>query len=304
MSGRTIIPYDITLQLINGNRGPIDHEYALWGNELLIVLGGTADFYRDDLLIPLRKGDIFVLNGNYTKKFSNASSLHICNIFYWDLALQKMQGYFRSMEGYQSLFMQNPRILAYGEGRRLHADNQLLDELQPLIRLMEMEQYLKRSGHEQVLNSLFFALITLISRAFTDSEHFQEKSLSGINQAVAYLEVHFYESIKLADLAQIACMSERQFTRRFKEVFLQSPMQYLTHYRIAHACLLLEDSDLSISDIATESGFSDINYFSRCFKRLHQITPSDYRMMRREQITQSDWRIAWQKKHGIKTKSL
>lgn len=292
-TGRMIIPYSVTLQLISGTRVPIDHNYEFWGNELIIVLDGTADFYRDDLHIPLRKGDIFVLTGNYVKRFCNAKNLQIFNVFFWDLSMQRFEGSFRSMAGYQLLFEQNPRILAYDENHRLRASQAVLDELFPLMQLMEIEIYLRRTGYEQVLNSIFLALITLISRAYSDSENHQVKNVSNLNQAATYMQINFREPLKLEDIAAVACMSERQFTRKFKEIFQQSPIQYLVHQRIIRACAMLEESNHSISEIAMECGFNDINYFSKTFKRAHNMSPSAYRSMRQEQIRTSDWKTTW-----------
>ena len=62
-------------------------------------------------------------------------------------------------------------------------------------------------------------------------------------------------------------MSENQFLRRFRRAFDTSPLQYLLDLRMKHACALLEESDLSIAQIASSTGFYDSNYFLKLYKR-------------------------------------
>ena len=56
----------------------------------------------------------------------------------------------------------------------------------------------------------------------------------------------------------------------------QSPIDYLTHYRISEACSLLKTSTLSIAEIAVSVGFFDQFYFSRVFKKVKKVPPSKF----------------------------
>ena len=56
----------------------------------------------------------------------------------------------------------------------------------------------------------------------------------------------------------------------------QSPIDYLTSYRISEACSLLKNSSLSIAEIAVSVGFFDQFYFSRGFKKVKGVPPSKY----------------------------
>ena len=56
-----------------------------------------------------------------------------------------------------------------------------------------------------------------------------------------------------------------------------SPIQYIIFLRIAHAKNMLTDSSLSVKQIAFSTGFTDINNFTKQFKRLENITSSAYR---------------------------
>lgn len=72
-------------------------------------------------------------------------------------------------------------------------------------------------------------------------------------------------------------MSEAYFRKLFTSEYGMCPSRYLISYRIAHAKNLLTYKNSSISEIASESGFSDIYYFSRRFKKEMGMTPSEYK---------------------------
>jgi transcriptional regulator GlxA family with amidase domain len=59
----------------------------------------------------------------------------------------------------------------------------------------------------------------------------------------------------------ISYLSTRQFTRVFTKSYGMSPKEYLIKLRINHACRIMEDSRLTLSEVALESGFSDISFF-------------------------------------------
>jgi len=63
----------------------------------------------------------------------------------------------------------------------------------------------------------------------------------------------------------------------FREVFKVTPFQYLQNYRLDLARILLEEKDLTVSNIAYRIGYSNVSYFSRVFKRRFGITPGKYR---------------------------
>mgnify|MGYP001943253646 FL=1 len=73
-------------------------------------------------------------------------------------------------------------------------------------------------------------------------------------------------------------MSRSHFCRLFKEVTGQTLIEYVNDIRLSKAKAMLQDPNLSITEIALSTGFSDINYFSRLFKKTYQISPSGMRM--------------------------
>lgn len=94
------------------------------------------------------------------------------------------------------------------------------------------------------------------------------------DRALAYMELHLAESIRLADIAGSAFLSPRQLERLFQEYYKESPMKYLQKMRLKKALTLLVRQEASVASAARQSGFEDISYFTRVFRATYGITPT------------------------------
>ena len=83
--------------------------------------------------------------------------------------------------------------------------------------------------------------------------------------------------MSVPDIAQTVHLNEQYFMRLFKKETGGSVLQYITARRIALSIYYLENTEMSITDIAVSSGFDNYSYFNRIFKRLTGTTPSKYR---------------------------
>ncbi len=93
----------------------------------------------------------------------------------------------------------------------------------------------------------------------------------------SFMEKNFNEKINIDDLAESVSMSIRQFNRRFKSATGESVNGYLQLLRIDFAKKSLINTQLSFEDISLESGYENISYFRRIFKKHTSLTPSEYR---------------------------
>ena len=98
-----------------------------------------------------------------------------------------------------------------------------------------------------------------------------------VSKVLAYLDRHFQEEISLEQLSVLTHFSTRQITRRFKETVGVSVSQYILLQRMALARNLLTSTDMKITNIATEVGFSNPSYFCEQFRRVVHCTPKEYR---------------------------
>ncbi|MEH8020822.1 helix-turn-helix domain-containing protein [Rheinheimera metallidurans] len=97
--------------------------------------------------------------------------------------------------------------------------------------------------------------------------------LSRVND---YIEQHFDKVLKVQYLANLAELSISQLDRQFKSVFQMTPIQLIQKKRLQYAIELLE-KDLSITEISSRCGYTDHSAFTRKFKQLTTMTPSQFK---------------------------
>ena len=103
-------------------------------------------------------------------------------------------------------------------------------------------------------------------------------SEKSIGQMVkSYIVRNISKKITLSDLSLHTHCSTVTLTEHFKREYGITIMQYLLKKRMQLAEQLLTDNRLSVTDISLQCGFSDVEYFSRCFKQTHGISPSEWR---------------------------
>ncbi len=100
--------------------------------------------------------------------------------------------------------------------------------------------------------------------------------------AVEFIQNNFFNNIKVSDVASHIGISRNYLFTLFKAAMGHSPQEYITHFRLSKACNMLNDSSLSIENIAGYCGFEDSNAFSKSFKRQFNVTPTKYRHLRAE----------------------
>ena len=101
-------------------------------------------------------------------------------------------------------------------------------------------------------------------------------ALQALKAASDYVEQNYREKITVEALANISGYSPSHFTRVFTKIYETSPIQYVNQVRIMHAKNLLRTGQYTIAQIALECGFSNVYYFSRCFKQITGTTPAKW----------------------------
>lgn len=121
----------------------------------------------------------------------------------------------------------------------------------------------------QILQMLYEA--GALTKAETAGNSNMQKELLG------YIQNHYTEKITLSMLAEEFHLSEKYISRYFVEHFYLPFSNYVVHLRLTHAKQLLETTDESITEIALQSGFSNVSYFIRAFKNAYDKSPLKYR---------------------------
>ncbi|KAA0988796.1 AraC family transcriptional regulator [Dyadobacter aurulentus] len=98
-----------------------------------------------------------------------------------------------------------------------------------------------------------------------------------IPKLMYFIHQNFKDDISLEKAASVAGLQIHAFCRYFKSLTNRTFSEFLNDVRIGFACKLLHQSELSITQIALECGYSNISYFNRCFKRINKMSPKEFR---------------------------
>ena len=125
--------------------------------------------------------------------------------------------------------------------------------------------------------SLSELLVLVMSESWHPEDATTAKKKASVADVKAYLDQKYEEKITLDGLASHFYINKYYLTKVFKEQYGVSITQYLLNVRITQAKQMLRFSDRSIEEIGYETGIGAPAYFSRVFKEVEGLTPSQYR---------------------------
>lgn len=147
--------------------------------------------------------------------------------------------------------------------------------------LVELYQELKqeKSGYELMAGSIYLQLAVLLKRRMKVDFTFSEggNMRREIANVKNYIDKHYMENLNLDDIASQSNLSKYHMIREFGKYIGDSPISYLESRRIEEAKILLSSTNMRISDIASEIGFSSASYFTQRFRELTGATPLTFR---------------------------
>lgn len=146
------------------------------------------------------------------------------------------------------------------------------------------EYYIKEAPcYELHIKSRLCELWAVLFRMF---EHNQSSSgaglaearqISRLKNAIIFIHSNYTESITLEQMADSCHTSKSEFCRIFKKTLHQTPFEYLLRYRIQKSLSLLATDSYSITEIASQVGFSGSSYYSEVFRKYMGCSPREYK---------------------------
>ncbi|MGK6350941.1 AraC family transcriptional regulator [Parapedobacter sp. DT-150] len=246
--------------------------------ELTLIRKGNGIRLVGDSMEPFRDGDLILLGANIphlwrsdARYFEQSSELTIEAIAihfkpnFWGesfLALPEMMSIKKLLEraqrgikltgNTQSQVASNLEGIAHTAG---------IARIERLLRILDL---IAASETHELLSSTGFV------------QTFNTSNTDRIDQIFNYTFTHFKEPLSIEQVASAVHLSPHSFCRYFKIRTLKTYWQFLLEVRIGHACRLLIENRQNISQIAFESGFSNLSNFNRQFKAVMQQTPQQY----------------------------
>lgn len=156
--------------------------------------------------------------------------------------------------------------------------NKLLTPLK-LLELMESEEAQKQEYEtsKYLIDLYIQELLIYIHRYRTKDVHVLSDTEKLMEKISRYIAENYGSELSLKALGKEFGISESHLSRQFKGITDMGLKDYINHIRILNAEKLLENTTMSITQIAQHCGYSDSNYFSTLFKSFKGMSPSSYR---------------------------
>lgn len=101
-----------------------------------------------------------------------------------------------------------------------------------------------------------------------------------VELAQGYIHTHITEALRLDEIAQEVFVSPNYLSSIYKKTTGQSLIEYIHQEKVAYAKTLMEQSSMSVADVARQLGFENVYYFSKIFKKESGLSPSQYQKRR------------------------
>lgn len=247
-----------------------DMMYKIWhcSNRPMIIYtysdGGSVVFA--DKLFPIKRGTLCFIGAkkyNYTMP-DNPESYIRSKIFCSSEQFEKILNVVQS--DFNNKFTPDNEVCAMVDDDKIEEVEAIFNELNAKS---DDQQY--TSAH---YTSAFIRLLVYIDKYALNSVPSPKTFFSS---AISYINSNLSEKITVDEIAETCHMSKYHFCRRFKKTIGYTVMEYILNTRLANAKVLLTSTDLSISEISEQCGFSGFSYFSRAFKENCGITPNEFR---------------------------
>ena len=133
-----------------------------------------------------------------------------------------------------------------------------------------------------ICSDMVYSLLMEILRKATFQN---EKAIAGnqkkLDGVISHINRQYQNDLSLEDLAELAGLTPQYLCTVFKQYTSQTPFQYINMVRISKSKeLLLAVSDMPIKEIATQTGFHDVSYFCKIFRKLEGKSPLEFRKSR------------------------
>lgn len=250
--------------------------------ELYFMLEGERYYFIEQDTYHIKPGMAILVNRNQIHKTSMVSGNKKHLRFLLQLDPSVLDSYFSLPEV--------PDIRSFGDHYWGVAEFTSEEWQQVLFTLDLLKKEMNRTDTTGNTISLLLTmqLITLFVRSRCQQEISQRKSSAAshkvhtgmyqkVHEIALYLQNHCSESCPLDDIAAHFYISRPYLTRIFKSITGFTVTEYLGVCRIRRAKMLLQETNLSITDISAQTGFGNITYFEKVFKKMTDCTPFQYR---------------------------
>ncbi|UFU08291.1 AraC family transcriptional regulator [Ruania halotolerans] len=241
--------------------------------EVCLAYSGAGTFTVDGVDHAVRTGDLFLARPGDVHEIVSDLAMPL-GIVFWGFTLEAGSGAEPSRAGWwRGLLDREAPVIS----RRLGA-------LPGVLTALAAEGETPQSGHRATATSLATALAVATARAYAcESDRDPGEPLDRGPVLVALIERYLYDNldrpISVRDIANVVHLSERHTERLFTGATGESLIAGLRRRRMERAGNLLLESELTVTAVARQCGYSEVRPFSTAFRRHFGQTPSEFRRL-------------------------
>lgn len=249
-----------------------------WHEELefCYVLNGSVNVKTINKSYIFKKNEAFFINTNILCTMNSEEDGIMDSHLFHPIFLS---GHFKSIfeTKYLNPILQNKQF----EILEIRGENAGQQEI--LTKLRQMSYLQKKENTEFQTRNILSDIWVLLLQEMQNLKN-SELPTNIVNQEriqtmISFIQHNYQDKISLEDIALAAAVSKRECLRCFQSCIHKTPFQYLLDYRIEIAQKLLKTTDISVIDIAMQTGFSNSAYFGKVFKENCAKTPGAYRKL-------------------------
>ncbi|WP_114752578.1 AraC family transcriptional regulator [Pleomorphovibrio marinus] len=247
--------------------------------QLFLVLKGRGTRFVGDIMKPFREYDLVFTGPNLPHLWRNDPAYFSKDS---ELLTHGIVVYFpESLIGPHLLEkeeFENLKLFLAKSHRGMEVTGATNQALRPL-----MKRLLETTGLESMallLQVLHLMAISKDCHPITQAGYTNPNKVSEedrMSKVYAYVMDNFSQKIDLGEMARLCNMTESSFSRYFKSRMNRSFSEFLTEVRIGHACKLLHEEMMNVSEVGFASGFNTLSNFNRQFKAMTGMTPMAYK---------------------------
>ena len=240
--------------------------------EFCYIQTGTVKVSTTGQIQVFQKGEGFFINSNVLTSMTEGTDCVIDSHLFHPVFLG---GHFKSV--YETKYLnpvtQNKNLDLLPIRGETQEQRQLLHKLTQLAQLQASENVEFQTRN--LLSDIWLLLLKELQnvQCHTATVKNQDRILT----MLSFIQEHYAEKLTLQQIADAGAVSTRECLRCFQTSIRQSPIDYLTEYRVQAAAKLLETTALPVTEIAIRTGWGSSSYFSKMFHRLRGKTPNAHR---------------------------
>ncbi len=241
--------------------------------EIIYIKKGILNIVINNIEYKGQAGDIFLVNPKEIHKMDTDNLetdyytiLFPLELISFDAKDDVEENYFKPLREGHMLFVNNLK------------DHKLYKKVLECVRnIVEANETKKEMYQFETKINLLQIIYLLIKNTSLTEIRGNGKNISLQREILSYIDRRYTEKISLKDIADNFHMSEKYFSRFFKNCFQVTFVEYVNSVRLEKAASLLSTTDLSVTEVALRCGFSNISYFIRSFKNAFGSSPHRFR---------------------------